>query len=52
MDKYLHAKKGWGADTYADTIVPLAFGKGYVISTHTLLGMWLLIRAGVKVYQF
>ena len=25
----------------------LKFGNGYVISSHTLLGMWLLIYAGI-----
>ena len=31
------------------TVAPLKFGYGYVISTHTLLGMWLLIHDGIKV---
>ena len=26
----------------------LKFGNGLVISSHTLLGMWLLIHAGIK----
>ena len=30
----------------------LKFGKGYVISVHTLLGIWLLIPSGIKVYQW
>ena len=28
---------------------PLKFGNGYVISFQTLLDMWLLIHAGIKV---
>ena len=28
----------------------LKFGKGYLISSHILLGMWLLIHAGIKVH--
>ena len=31
------------------TVQPLKFGNGYVIPSHTLLGMWLLINAGIKV---
>ena len=31
------------------TVQPLKFGKGKVISSHTLLAMWLLIYAGIKV---
>ena len=31
------------------TVAPLKFGNGIVISTHTLLGMWLLIDARIKV---
>ena len=27
----------------------LKFGNGYVISSHTLLGMWLLLHAGIVV---
>ena len=30
-------------------VQPLKFRNGYVISSHTLLGMWLLIHAGIKV---
>ena len=30
-------------------VQPLEFGNGYVISSHTLLCMWLFIHAGVKV---
>ena len=30
------------------TVAPLKFGNGYVISFHTLQGMWLLIRDGIK----
>ena len=30
------------------TVQPLKFGNGQVISSHTLLGMWLLIHAGLK----
>ena len=32
------------------TVVPLKFGNGYVISSHTLFGMRLLIHAGIKVF--
>ena len=31
---------------------PLKFGNGYLISAHTLLSMWLLIHAGIKVILF
>ena len=31
------------------TVVPLKFGNGYVISSHTLMAIWLLIHAGIKV---
>ena len=31
------------------TVIALKFGNGHVISHHTLLGMWLLIHAGIKV---
>ena len=31
------------------TAAPLEFVNRYVISFHTLLGMWLLIRDGIKV---
>ena len=31
------------------TVQPLKFGNGSVIQTHTLLGMRLLIYAGIKV---
>ena len=30
-------------------VVPLKFGNGYVISSHTLQGMWLPIHAGIEV---
>ena len=30
----------------------LKFGNGYVISSHALHGMWLLIQAGIKVKQY
>ena len=30
-------------------VQPLKFGNGYVISSHSLLGMWLFIQAGIKV---
>ena len=30
---------------------PLKFRNGYVISSHTLLTMWLLIYAGIKVSE-
>ena len=29
------------------TAAPMKFGKGWVISSHTLLGMWLLLHAGI-----
>ena len=28
---------------------PLKFENGWVISSHALLGMWLLIRVGIKI---
>ena len=31
------------------SVLPLKFGNGYVISLHTLLGMWLLIHAAIEV---
>ena len=31
------------------TVQPLRLGNGETISSHTLLGMWLLIHAGIKV---
>ena len=31
------------------TVQPLKFGNGQMISARTLLGMWLLIHAGIKV---
>ena len=31
---------------------PLKFGNGQVISSHTLLDMWLLIHADIKVKQY
>ena len=34
------------------TVHPLKFGNGYVISLDTLLGMWLLIHAVIKVNLF
>ena len=30
------------------TVAPLKFGNGYVISSHSLLRMWLLIHAEIK----
>ena len=30
------------------TVQPLEFGNGFVISSHTLLCLWLLIHAGIK----
>ena len=52
-DKYLHPLKMWEEITSAfpncNVAHPLKFGKGLEISTHTLLCMWLLIHAGVKV---
>ena len=32
--------------------VPLKFGNGYVISSHTALGMWLLVHAGIRINPF
>ena len=31
------------------TVLPLKFGNGQAISSHTSLGMWLLFRARIKV---
>ena len=30
-------------------VAPFMFGDGYVISSHTLLGVWLFIRVGIYV---
>ena len=30
---------------------PLKFENGWVISSHALLGMWLLIRVGIEINQ-
>ena len=35
--------------TQTSTVQPLKIGNEYVISSHTLSGMWLLIHAGIKV---
>ena len=35
--------------SHRTTVQPLTFGNGEVISSHSLLDMWLLIHAGVKV---
>ena len=34
------------------TVQLLKIGNGYIISSHTLLDMWLLIHAGIKVKPF
>ena len=31
---------------------PLKFGNGQVISSHTLLGIWLLTHAGIEVIPY
>ena len=38
MNKLIHSQ--------TSTVQPLTFGNGWVILSHTLLGMWLLIHAG------
>ena len=42
----------YGKDEYSSTcyiqILMHKFGNGWIISSHTLLGMWLLIPAGIK----
>ena len=38
--------------TQTSALQPLKFGNGSVISSHTLLGMRLLIHAGVKVNPY
>ena len=40
MDMYL----------YTSVAAPLKFENGYVISSHTSLGMWLFIHVGIEVY--
>ena len=35
--------------TQTSTVQPLKLGNAYVISSHTLLGMWLFIHDGIKV---
>ena len=35
--------------SYTLTVQPLKFGNGLVISSHTLLNMWLLVHAVIKV---
>ena len=39
----------WDEITYPFPNVNSATGNGQVISSHMLLGMWLLIHAGIKV---
>ena len=34
------------------TVQPLKFGNGYVISSYTYLGVWLLTNAGIKVSPY
>ena len=34
------------------TAEPLKFGNGYVISSHTLQGLWLIIHVGIKVNPY
>ena len=34
------------------TVALLKFGNGYIVSSHTLLCMWLLLHAGIEVSQF
>ena len=41
--------KVWDEITYPFPVQPLKFRNGWVISSHTLHGMWLLIHAGIKV---
>ena len=51
MIGYIHYKV-WDEITYQFPNFngqPLKFGNGLVISSHTFLGMWLLIHAGIKV---
>ena len=46
---YIHCKV-WDKITYPFpnfNVQPLKFGNGSVISSHTLIGMWLLINAGI-----
>ena len=31
------------------TVQPLKYGDGYVILSHNILGIWLIIHAGIKV---
>ena len=46
ISHYTHCKE------WDEMVVPLKFGNGYVISLHTLLAMWLLIHAGIKVNTY
>ena len=48
LDSHLDDMGGvWGRVTHI--YAPLKFGDGSVISSHTLLDMWLLIHAWIKV---
>ena len=48
MTNYIHYKE-WGDITQLSMVVPLKFGNGYVISSHILLGMLLIIHDGIKI---
>ena len=51
ISNYIHYKV-WDEINYlfqTSTVEPLKCGKGYVISSHTLIGMWSLIHVGIKV---
>ena len=39
-------------NSQTSTVQPLKFGNGYVISSHTLLGMWWLLHAGIKLKPY
>ena len=51
MNNFIHYKCGMKLFIHSQTlaVAPLKFGNGYVISSHILPRMWLLIRAGIKV---
>ena len=51
MNKWLHLYKVQAEITYPFSnfnCATVEFGNGYVISSHDLHGMWLLIHAGIK----
>ena len=51
MSRYFISYKAWGEQhirSQTSMVQPLKFGNWEIISSHTLLGMWLLIHARIK----